>query len=413
MKRLILLSVALVAAVVVTAQPRLFVQPNQPLGEPVGIREGRVAWIHNPGVATWDGQTGFWVEERWNDQQKADAMMRQAVMTLAGKRSPKAAWKALFKNFNQRHGKGSVGYKEGEKIAIKLNMNNAITHRETIVLLSSPYVTLALLRTLINDGGVREEDVIVCEPSRAITDSIYNRCHREFPDVVFIDNLGGEGRLKCEYYPEQLKYSVDNGKMARGLAKCIVDADYLINSALLKTHKGPGVTLTAKNWFGATDINLMWRMNAHNGISPDKRHGKPSYKTMVDWIGHKDLGQKCLLFLIDGTYGSRDVNGPPAPKWQKAPFNNEWCCSIIVSQDPLACDVVGMDLLIHEWPEFGSFNFCDEYLREAATIPNPATGVVYDPERDGQPLTAPLGRMEHADQNRHYTTLDVVYVKQE
>lgn len=413
MKRLILLSVALVAAMVATAQPRLFVQPNQPLGEPVGIREGRVAWIHNPGVATWDGQTGFWVEERWNDQQKADAMMRQAVMTLSGKRSPKAAWKALFKNFNQRHGKGSVGYKEGEKIAIKLNMNNAITHRETIELNSSPYVTLALLRTLINDGGVRQEDVIVCEPSRAITDSIYNRCHREFPDVVFIDNLGGEGRLKCEYYPEQLKYSVDNGKMARGLAKCIVDADYLINSALLKTHKGPGVTLTAKNWYGATDINLMWRMNAHNGISPDKRHGKPSYKTMVDWIGHKDLGKKCLLFLIDGTYGSRDVNGPPAPKWQKAPFNNEWCCSIIVSQDPLACDVVGMDLLIHEWPEFGSFNFCDEYLREAATIPNPATGVVYDPERDGQPLTAPLGRMEHADQNRRYTTLDVVYVKQE
>ena len=412
MKRMLLLAVALCTAWGVAAQPRLHVGPNEPIGEPVGINKGRVAWIHNPGVATWDGETGFWVEERWNDQQKADAMVRQAVMTLAGKKSPKAAWKALFKNFNQRHGKGNVGYKEGEKIAIKLNMNNAITHRETIELNSSPYVTLALLRSLIGDGGVREEDVIVCEPSRAITDSIYNRCHREFPKVVFIDNLGGEGRLKCEYYPEQLKYSVDNGKMARGLAKCIVDSEYLINSALLKTHKGPGVTLTAKNWYGATDINLMWRMNAHNGISPDKRHGKPSYKTMVDWIGHKDLGQKCLLFLIDGTYGSRDVNGAPAPKWQKAPFNGEWCCSIIVSQDPLACDVVGMDLLIYEWPEFGSFNYCDEYLREAAMIPHPVTGITYDPERDGKPLTAPLGLMEHADQNRNYTKLDVVYVRQ-
>ncbi|MBQ8580735.1 MAG: DUF362 domain-containing protein [Alistipes sp.] len=412
MKRVLLVMAVLVTAWAATAQPRLHVAPNEPIGEPVGINSGRVAWIHNPGVATWDGKTGFWVEERWNDQQKADDMVRQAVMTLAGKKSAKAAWKALFKNFNQRHGKGNVGYKEGEKIAIKLNMNNAITHRETIELNSSPYVTLALLRTLINDGGVREEDVIVCEPSRAITDSIYNRCHREFPKVVFIDNLGGEGRLKCEYYPEQLKYSVDNGKMARGLAKCIVDSEYLINSALLKTHKGPGVTLTAKNWYGATDINLLWRMNAHNGISPDKRHGKPSYKTMVDWIGHKDLGQKCLLFLIDGTYGSRDVNGAPAPKWQKAPFNGEWCCSIIVSQDPLACDVVGMDLLIYEWPEFGSFNYCDEYLREAAMIPSPVTGISYDPERDGKPLTAPLGLMEHADQNRNYTKLDVVYVRQ-
>ena len=67
-----------------------------------------------------------------------------------------------------------------------------------------------------------------------------------------IDNIGGDGREKCEYYPERIVYSVDNGKMARGLAKCIVDADYLINSALLKTHSGPGVTLTTKNWYGAT-----------------------------------------------------------------------------------------------------------------------------------------------------------------
>lgn len=83
-----------------------------------------------------------------------------------------------------------------------------------------------------------------------------------------------------------------------------------------------------------------------------------------------------------------------------------------MSQDPLACDVVGMDMLIHEWPEFGSFNYCDEYLREAATIPNPVTGVVYDPERDGKPLTAPLGLMEHADKERRYTKLDMIYVKQ-
>ena len=83
-----------------------------------------------------------------------------------------------------------------------------------------------------------------------------------------------------------------------------------------------------------------------------------------------------------------------------------------MSQDPLACDVVGMDMIIHEWPEFGSLNYCDEYLREAATIPHPVTGVVYDPERDGKPLTAPLGLMEHADKERRYTKLDMIYVKQ-
>lgn len=394
-------------------KPKQFVKPNEPIGEGQGIHPGRVVWVHNPGVAKWDGNTGLWMEDRWNDQQKADEMIRTAVTSLTGEANIKKAWKALFRSFNANHKGKKTGYKKGEKIAIKLNMNNAITHRDTIELNSSPFVTLALVRSLVNDAGIREQDVIVCEPSRAITDSIYNKCHREFPGVVFIDNIGGEGRIKCEYYPEQLKYSVDNGKMARGLAKCIVDADYLINSALLKTHNGPGVTLTAKNWYGATDIALQWRKNAHNGISQDKRNGKPSYKTLVDFIGHKDLGQKTLLFLIDGTYGSRDVNGKPQPKWQKPPFNNDWCCSIIVSQDEVACDAVGTDLLIGEWPEFGSFNYCDEYLREAATIPNPISGTVYDPERDGTPLTAPLGLMEHWNnpQERKYIKLDLIYKK--
>ena len=389
--------------------PKLFVNPNEPIGVGRGINPGRVAWIHSPGVANWDGRTGLWVEDRWNRQDKADAMIREALVQLTGEKTIAKAWKALFRHFNKTHNRGSRNYRHGEKIAVKLNMNNAITHHDTIELNSSPFMTLALVRSMVKDGGVRQQDIILCEPSRAITDSIYNKVHREFPNVIFIDNIGGDGRQKCEYYPDQINYSTDNGKMARGLAKCIVDADYLINSALLKTHSGPGVTLTSKNWYGATDINLMWRQNAHNNISPDKRHGKPGYKTFVDFIAHKNLGQKTLLFLIDGTYGSRDVNGAPAPKWQKEPFNGDWACSIIVSQDELACDAVGMDILIGEWPEFGSLNYCDEYLREAASIPNTPSGTVY--KQDGVPLAFPLGLMEHWNnpKERKYTKIDLKY----
>ncbi len=388
-------------------KPKLFKGANEPLGEGKGIHPGRVAWIHNPGVATWDGHTGLWVEDRWNDQTKANEMVDEAVRTVAGEKDAAKAWKAIFRNFNSTHNRGKKGYKAGETIAIKLNMNNAITHHDTIELNSSPFVTMALVRSLVCEAKVREQDIIVCEPSRAITDSIYNKIHREFPRVRFIDNIGGDGREKCEYYPEKIQYSIDNGKMARGIAKCIVDADYVINSALLKTHSGPGVTLTAKNWYGATDINLLWRQNAHNNVSQDKRNGKPGFKTFVDWISHPDLGGKCLLFLIDGTYGSRDVNGMPAPKWQKAPFNNDWACSLIVSQDPLAADAVAMDLLISEWPEFGSYNYCDEYLLEAATIPNTNSGTVY--KQNGKPLTAPLGLFEHCDKDRKYTKIDLQY----
>lgn len=389
--------------------PKLFVGPNQPIGTGQGICPGRVVWVHSPGVAKWDGKTGLWVEDRWNDQARADAMIPEAVMQLTGESTARKAWQALFKHFNQKHGRGNRGYKKGETIAIKLNMNNAITHHDTIELNSSPFLTLALVRSMVQDGGVRQQDIILCEPSRAITDSIYNKVHRAFPDIRLIDNIGGDGREKCEYYPEQIVYSVDNGKMARGLAKCIVDADYLINSALLKTHAGPGVTLTTKNWYGATDINLLWRQNAHNNVSQDKRHGKPGYKTFVDWMSHRNMGQKVLLFLIDGTYGSRDVNGAPNPKWMKEPFNGDWACSIIVSQDEVACDAVGMDIIINEWPEFQSLNYCDEYLREAASIPNAPSGTVY--KQEGKPLENNLGLFEHWNKEHQYIKINLKYKK--
>ena len=391
------------------SKPKQMLGENMPVGEGRGIHPGRVAWVHAPGVATWDGLTGLWVEDRWNNQQKADAMITEAILQLTGAPSAKKGWKALFKHFNREHGKGARGYKKGETISVKLNLNNALTHRDTFELNSSPFVTLALVRSMVRDGGVRQQDIILCEPSRAITDSLYDKVHREFPQVRFIDNIGGDGREKCEYYPEMITYSQDNGKLARGLAKCIVDADYLINSSLLKTHVGPGVTLTSKNWYGATDISLFWRNNAHNNISQDKRNGTPTYKTFVDWMAHKHLGQKTLLFLLDGTYGSRHVNGKPSPKWQKPPFNNEWCCSIIVSQDEVACDAVGMDLLIKEWPEFESLSYCDEYLLEAASLPNPPSGTAY--VQDGKPLDKPLGLMEHSDSNGNYTKLKLIYKK--
>ena len=389
--------------------PKLFVGPNQPIGTGQGICPGRVVWVHSPGVAKWDGKTGLWVEDRWNDQARADAMIPEAVMQLTGESTARKAWQALFKHFNQKHGRGNRGYKKGETIAIKLNMNNAITHHDTIELNSSPFLTMALVRSMVQDGGVRQQDIILCEPSRAITDSIYNKVHRAFPDIRLIDNIGGDGREKCEYYPEQIAYSVDNGKMARGLAKCIVDADYLINSALLKTHAGPGVTLTTKNWYGATDINLLRRHNAHNNVSQDKRHGKPGYKTFVDWMSHRNMGQKALLFLIDGTYGSRYVNGAPNPKWMKEPFNGDWACSIIVSQDEVACDAVGMDIIINEWPEFQSLNYCDEYLREAASIPNAPSGTVY--KQEGKPLENNLGLFEHWNKEHQYIKINLKYKK--
>lgn len=379
--------------------PPMHNAPNTPLGEGKGIFPGRVAWAHAPGASNWDGETGFWFEDRWNDQGKSDRLIDTAITALTGTDTPAEAWKALFTHFNATRGRGERGYRRGEKIAIKLNMNNTSTHADSEELNTSPQTCLALLRSLVNQGGVAQQDIVVCEPSRLITDYLYDKCSAEFPDITYADFEGGEGRTRVEYYDNAIPYSVDNGKLATGLATCIVDADYLINSSLLKIHVGPGVTLTAKNWYGATSIHKDWRRNSHAGFNQN-RQGVKAYRTFVDFIGHKDLGQKCMLYLIDAAYGSRDVNGKPYPKWEMAPFNGAWACSVLVSQDPLAVDAVGLDLLSSEWPEVESLPYCDEYLVEAASIPHAPSGTVYDPERDGKPLEAPLGVMEHWNNRR-------------
>ncbi|MBP5611487.1 MAG: hypothetical protein J6X20_01980, partial [Bacteroidales bacterium] len=113
------------------SKPKQMLGENMPVGEGRGIHPGRVAWVHAPGVATWDGLTGLWVEDRWNNQQKADAMITEAILQLTGAPSAKKGWKALFKHFNREHGKGARGYKKGETISVKLNLNNALTHRDT------------------------------------------------------------------------------------------------------------------------------------------------------------------------------------------------------------------------------------------------------------------------------------------
>lgn len=181
--------------------------------------------------------------------------------------------------------------------------------------------------------------------------------------------------------------------MARGLANCALEADYLINMALLKGHGGQGVTLCAKNWYGVTDINRDFRKNQHNNFNQD-RGGKPRYMTFTDYIAHKDLGQKTMLFLIDGLYGSEKVNGVPSGKWKMSPFNGDWPCSLLASQDPVAIDAVGIDFLSAEFPRMADVDYCDMYLVEAALADRPLSTIFYDPERDGTGVGS-LGVLEH------------------
>jgi uncharacterized protein (DUF362 family) len=367
--------------------------PNQPVGEGKGIFPGRVVWVHDPVVASWDGKTGNWWDENVTSQAETDKMLNESLLSLTGEKTQKRAWSALFKYFNSRHGRQNQNYKPGQKIAIKINTNNTYSHQDSPELNASPQLVLSMLKSLVNETGIEQKNITVFDASRFITDNIFIKCHKAFPDVVFVDNTGGEGRIKSVYDDNAIPYSVDNGKLATGLATCAVEADYLINMALLKGHVGQGVTLCGKNYYGVTSIDKNWRNNAHNNFNPD-RQGKPQYLTFVDFLAHKDLGAKTMLFLIDGIYGSKLVNGIPDPKWKMEPFNNGWACSLFASQDPVAIDAVGLDFLRCEFPDAPDMAFSDSYLIEAALADNPPSKTKYDPKRDNIKISS-LGVMEH------------------
>ncbi|HTU01203.1 MAG TPA: DUF362 domain-containing protein, partial [Candidatus Sulfotelmatobacter sp.] len=205
-------------------------------------------------------------------------------------------------------------------------------------------------------------------------------------------HIGGDGRIQATFVAGALPYSVDT-HLATGLASCLVEATYAINVALLKGHGGQGVTLCAKNWYGVTSIDPDWHHNFHDGFAA-RRDGRPSYLTFVDFMGHRDMGGKTVLSLLDALYANDLVNGPPHSRWQLPPFHGAWTASVFLSQDGVAIDSVGIDFLRSEFPNLADVAHCDGYLHEAARADTPPSGTVYDPERDGTRL-ASLGVHEH------------------
>ena len=127
-----------------------------------------------------------------------------------------------------------------------------------------------------------------------------------------------------------------------------------------------------------------------------------TYSPLVDLMGHPDLGEKTVLFMLDGLYvahhQSAEVSN--ASRWQASPFNQGWPSSLFLSEDGVAIDSVGVDFLRNE-PTILSLpdvmppqSTCDNYLHEAAQANRPRSGTLYDPQGKGQALPS-LGVHEH------------------
>jgi len=373
--------------------------PKQPMGVGTGVNPGRVVWVWNPN-ATEKDLTGYWWEQENNNQGVIDHMFSVGVQQLTGTSSDSEAWNAVFCYFNQDHGNGNTSYQPGEKIAIKLNFNNALGGvgdpyvKEDNDRDASPYVVKALLRQLVNFVGVAQEDITIFDASRPIPNCFYNRVYyetypadllvEEFSHIHYVDSTGGAtGREQV--VPSSTKMYFSDGTV-RTLPTCVVDAKYIINMPILKRHPiNMGVTLSGKNFFGSFIEQVSDIHPYHiSGLSM----GNPA--PQVDLFAYEHLGGKTLLFLGDGTFATK-VDHKTIAKFLMYPFNDDWTNSLFFSQDSVALDSVMYDFLLTEGtnPIEGSQN----YLHQAA-VPTPNT---YDPEHDGTYLSTSLGVHEHWD----------------
>jgi hypothetical protein len=393
--------------------------PNEPMGTGTGIHPGRVAWIFNPDATNADftnSKDDYWYEDKNADTEVIRTMLSHGLQMLTGEATDAAAWDALFKDFNQKHGKGNVGYTPGEKIVIKINFNglgNSYTSRPPKNINTSPQMCYALLDQLIYVAGVAQADIGIGDSNFNFDNYHFNKCHSVFPDVKYWGD--GNGRTKVTIPTEDPVLFASDGEFEDVLPQAFVDADYMINMPVFKKHHRAGISLACKNHFGTMAPFTGGAWHLHPSLpSPeataDATNGEYGvYRCFVDIMGHKDLGGKTVLYIIDGIWGSTNWGHPPV-KWRMPPFNDDYPSSLFISQDPVAIESVCFDFLRYEFDEnhptegvfvgddkgpYPQYPGVDDYLHQAADSENWPDGITYDPEDDGTPLPSSMGAHEH------------------
>lgn len=371
--------------------------PNQPIGVAKGIHPGRVVWVRQPEATRWDGKTGNWFDDANTDQKVVAGMMSDALRSLTGRQTDQQAWDALFRHFNQNRRLGNAGYRPGEKVVIKINANqDSGKPWRPDQGMPSPQAVYALVEQLAGAAGVPARDITIYDGSRYIGDPIYDKVkgNPAFQAVAFVvsPSTARNGRQPATEDKAHPIHYAQEGVPTAFLPTAVTEAKYLINFALLRAHTLCGVTLCAKNHFGSTFFpnDGGWTPRPlHETASRQRPMG--SYNSLVDLNGHRHTGGKTLLYLLDALY-TAEHQGGSVMRFES--FGDNWVASLFVSQDPVAIDSVGVDLLRNEPRATQVRGHPDNYLHEAALAANPPSGAVYDPEKDGTRL-ASLGVHEH------------------
>jgi len=163
---------------------------NAPIGDARGIFPGRVVWAHDPAATRWSGDvaanTAHWWVDTCTDQERVDAMLSQTLQSLTGAANDSSAWGKIFGYYNRRTSGETRGYRPGEAVAVKVNLNNSSAAGPGNIVNVSPQVALAMVRQLIREAKVRPADIVVYDARRNIYPALLSKIWAEFPQVRFV-----------------------------------------------------------------------------------------------------------------------------------------------------------------------------------------------------------------------------------
>jgi uncharacterized protein (DUF362 family) len=415
---------------------------NLPMGEARGIFPGRVVWAHDPLAAHWNGQIDSSKDQWWMDsstnQARVDAMVSNTLLNLTGAATEEEAWKKIFAYYNH-HSRGlEQGYRSGEIVAVKVNLNNSDVTGPGNIVNVSPQVALTMVHQLVLRAHVPAGNIVIYDARRDIYPGLLQKVWGEFKDVRFVQadapdpkqprnpGYGDYRGLEQAQWVEGVSYSANSYHDAKLIPKQIMDATYLVNLALLKAHSYPyaaaeggdegqtGVTMTGKNHFGS----IKGTPELHEAINTNQKGTPHAYSPIVDLAASPNLGAKTILYMLDGLYAARRHQSYPL-HFPNAPFNNrvepytnmDWPSSILASLDGVALDSVGLDILYSQTRNNEDLNQharilirenADDYLQEEALADHPPSGTAY--LQNGKPVTS-LGVFEHwdSDLSRQYS----------
>ncbi len=301
----------------------------------------RVVHVFNPYATSWDYATGWYGDHV--SQAEVDRMVDEGLMSLTGTSSPAAAWQALI-----------PGYVPGERVAIKVNLNNAT------VADADNYID-ALIEPVnriiggLTEMGVAESDIWVFDAARAIPDRFRAGC--DYPQV----NFSGRGVNDRGFsLAERVVFAPPAGVPAvpeQCISQVLVDAHYLVNMPIMKKHSHAHVTLSFKNHFGTIEQCA----EVHPPVFPESATYTPDYNALVDIYRHPQFVGKTVLTVGDGLFASRYTQSSPPAPW--ITFGSRAPNSLFFSRDPVAIDCVMYDFLE---AEAGVLPGADDYLVLAA-----------------------------------------------